>query len=113
MLLHCKTIYLLMRFFSKFVLLCNLCFVITVIMHFIEPAHAATGKAGAAVPLQFIEGTMAVLGFISILVNGIFCLIALGMIAAKKIKLIPSWIVIINFIALLAEIYWYFIDKSK
>ena len=100
-----------MRFFSKFVLICNLCFIITVIMHLIDVHNKAAGRAGVAIPLPFVEGTLAVLGFLSLLVNAIFCIIMAGLMAAKKGKQIPRWIVIFNFIALLAEIYWYFLDK--
>ncbi|GAB2819834.1 hypothetical protein [Ferruginibacter profundus] len=100
-----------MKFFSKFVLLCNLCFIVTVVMHFVELHDKVKGKSDVAVPLQFVEGTMAVLGLISIMVNAVFCLIVLGLMAAKKIQQIPLWIVVFNFIALLAEIYWYFISK--
>jgi hypothetical protein len=31
----------------------------------------------------------------------------------KKIKQIPLWMVIFNFIILLAQVYWFFIDNSK
>jgi hypothetical protein len=80
-------------------------------MHFVELHEAVKGKKDVAVPLQYVEGTMAVLGLISILVNAVFCLIVLGMMAAKKVQQIPRWIVVFNFIALLAEIYWFFISK--
>ncbi len=81
-------------------------------MHFIELGDKVKNKPGTIMPLQFLEGTMAVLGLISLLVNAIFCIMMAGFLAAKKGKQIPRWIVIFNFIALLAEIYWYFIDKN-
>jgi len=80
-------------------------------MHFVELHDKVKGKSDVAVPLQFVEGTMAVLGFISLLVNAVFCIIAIGLLATKKIKKIPRWIVIFNFISLLAEIYWFILDK--
>ena len=82
-------------------------------MHFVQLSYTAKGKTDAAFPLPFAEGTMAVLGLLSLLVNTIFCCIVLGLLFAKKQKQIPGWIVIFNFILLLAEIYWYFLDKSK
>ena len=102
-----------MRIFSKFVFICNLCFVVSVIMHFVELSYTAKGKTDTAFPLPLIEGTLAVLGLLSLLVNVIFCLIVLLLLITKRQKQIPRWIVIFNFILLVAEIYWYIIDKSK
>jgi len=100
-----------MRFFSKLVFICNLCFIVSVIMHFVEAGHNGKAVTDAAVPLQFVEGTIAVLGLVSLLVNIIFFIAFAGMATVKKAKQIPLWIVIFNFIALLGEVYWYFIDK--
>ena len=102
-----------MKIFSKFVFICNLCFIVSVVMHFVHLSYTAKGKIDAAFPLPFVEGTMAVLGLLSLLVNAIFCCIVLGLLVAKKQQQIPRWIIVFNFILLLAEIYWYFIDKSK
>ncbi len=100
-----------MKFFSKFVFICNLCFLVTVAMHFVDAGNNARGKTDVAIAVPFVEGTMAVLGLISLLVNAIFCLLLLLMIRSKVVKQIPIWIVIFNFIALLAEVYWYILDK--
>ncbi len=102
-----------MKIFSKFVFICNLCFIVSVVMHFVQLSYTAKGKTDTAFPLPFVEGTMAVLGLLSILVNVVFCFIVLVLLFAKKQKKIPRWIVVFNFILLLAEIYWYFLDKSK
>jgi len=102
-----------MRFFSKIVFICNLCFVASVILRFVEKNNAAKGRAGQAIPLPFAEGTIAVLGELAIIINIFFCAIALVLLLMKKIKQIPLWIVIFNFIILLAQVYWFFIDNSK
>jgi presenilin-like A22 family membrane protease len=54
-----------------------------------------------------------VLGELAMIINIFFCAIALILILMKKIKQISLWIVIFNFIILLAQIYWFFIDNSK
>ncbi len=102
-----------MRFFAKIVLICNLCFIASVILHFVEKSYAAKGITDHAIPLPFLEGTIAVLGELAMIINIFFCAIAVILILMKKIKQIPLWIVIFNFIVLLAQIYWFFIDKSK
>jgi len=100
-----------MKFFSKFVFICNLSFVVMVVMQLIQHHDKVKGKVGVVAPLQFVEGTVVVLGMVSLLVNAVFCIIAIGLLATKKIKKIPRWIVIFNFISLLAEIYWFILDK--
>ena len=100
-----------MRFFSKFVFICNICFIVTVVMHFIELGDKVKGKTDVVAELQFVEGTMAVLGLISLLVNAIFCFFVLVSLVAKSQTKVPRWMMIFNFIALLAEIYWFIIDK--
>lgn len=101
-----------MRFFAKIVFVCNLCFVAMVIFHFVEKSNKAKGNTDQAIPLPFIEGSIAVLGELAIIVNIFFCAIALVLLLIKKIKQIPLWIVIFNFIILLAQVYWFFIDNS-
>lgn len=102
-----------MRFFAKIVLICNLCFIASVILRFGEKSYAAKGITDHGIPLPFLEGTIAVLGELAMIINIFFCAIAVILILMKKIKQIPLWIVIFNFIVLLAQIYWFFIDKSK
>ena len=101
-----------MRFFSKFVFICNLCFVLFVGMNILEIHNKAKGKTDVAIPLPFVENTVVVLGLLSLLVNAIFCLIMLvALVSKKRFKQIPRWLVIFNFIILLAEFYWFIIDK--
>ena len=101
-----------MRFFAKIVFVCNLCFVTMLIFHFVEKSYSAKANPGQAIPLPFIEGSIAVLGELAIIANIFFCTIALVLVLMKKIKQIPIWIVIFNFIILMAQIYWFFIDNS-
>ncbi|MEY2917055.1 MAG: hypothetical protein RIS73_769 [Bacteroidota bacterium] len=105
-----KTIYLHMRFFSKFVFFCNLCFIVSVVLRFVEMSSKTRGKNDQAIPLPFVEGTIAVLGELALIFNIIFGIIVLILFISKKIKQIPSWIVIFNFICLLAQVYWFFLD---
>jgi hypothetical protein len=102
-----------MRFFAKIVFICNLCFIASVILRFVEKSNKAKGITDNAIPLPFLEGTIAVLGELAMIINIFFCAIALILIVMKKIKQIPLWMVIFNFIILLAQVYWFFIDNSK
>lgn len=99
-----------MRLFSKIVFIFNLCFIISVILRFVELGYKAKGNTDQAIPLPLVEGTIAILGQLAIVVNAVFFIITLYLLVSKKIKQIPAWIVIFNFIALLAQVYWFFID---
>ena len=103
---------LLMCLFSKIAFICNLCFIVSVILRVVELSYKAKGNTDQAIPLPFVEGTLAVLGELAIVVNVVFFVIALYLLLSKKIKQIPGWIVIFNFMALLAQFYWFFIDNS-
>jgi len=98
-----------MRFFSKFVFICNLCFIVTIVMQLIEAGNKGKGTVDAAVPLGFLKGPLVILGFISILVSALFCFFVLVSLVAKSQTKLPRWLVVFNFIALLAEIYWFLI----
>jgi len=100
-----------MRFFSKFIFICNLCFGVMVISSLFK--SAATEKVGSLAPLSFLHGTAVILGLLSILFNAFFCFITLMLIKTQKMRQVPVWIIIANFIFLVAEIYWFFISKSK
>jgi hypothetical protein len=98
-----------MRFFSKFAFICNICFIVFVIMQYLERSNKVNGKMDVAVPLEFLKGSVAVLGVVSLLVNGVFCFFVLVSMVAKSQTKLPRWIIIFNFIALLAEIYEFLI----
>jgi hypothetical protein len=104
-----KTIYLRMRFFSKFVFVCNLCFIVSVILRFVEMSSKARGKNDQAIPLSFVEGTIAVLGELAIVINIVFCIIVLILLISKKKKKVSACIITFNFICLLAQLYWFFL----
>ncbi len=102
-----------MKFFSKIVFICNLCFATMVVMHFVNLHNEFKGKLDTLKPLPYLTGTIAVLGEIAIIINLIFFVLFIFLILFKKSKQIPTWVVIGNFITLLAQFYWFFIYKSK
>jgi uncharacterized integral membrane protein len=98
-----------MRFFSKFAFICNLCFIVTVVIQCIDTVNKGKGNVDVALPLGFFKGPLVILGFVSLLVSAVFCFFVLVSRVAKSQTKLPRWIVIFNFIALLAEIYWFLI----
>jgi hypothetical protein len=81
------------------------------VMQYINHGNKISGKTDVALPLPFIESTMAVLGLSSLFFNAVFLIIVIIFFALKKIKQIPAWVVIFNFIILALQFYWFIIDK--
>lgn len=97
-----------MRIFSKIVALCNVCFIIAVILRAVELAKRAKGNHEGAIPFQPLESTIVILGYGAIFINIIFLLFSIYWLIRKKIKLIPRWIVIFNLLVLPAQVYFFF-----
>jgi len=97
-----------MRFFSKIVLICNVCFIIAVVMWWIESSRRVVGNYNGVINFQPLESTLIVLGYSAILVNLIFIILCLLWLVTKKIKLIPRWIVIFNLLIFPIQVYYHF-----
>jgi hypothetical protein len=83
------------------------------VMQYLHIVNAHTGRKDVIIPLPFFEGTMAVLGLLSLLLNILFIFICVITTLLKKSIAVPKWLVWVNFIILATQVYWLFIDKSK
>jgi hypothetical protein len=98
-----------MKLFSKITLICNLSFIIFILLGYIE-LNNKKNKVGANImPLPFVTGTFVILGYLAVFINLVFCLIALAQLLSKKMTQVPLWLVIINFIFLLVQVCYFFI----
>jgi hypothetical protein len=100
-----------MKFFSKIVFICNLCFVASVILRLVENAKKKDANFDGLVLLKPLESTLVVLGYSAIIINGLFLVICLFLLAAKKIKQIPQWIVLCNLVFFLLQVYYFFFSS--
>ena len=98
-----------MRFFSKIAFICNLGFLVFIILGYIELNNNKNNNSAPIFPLPFVEGTLVVLGQFAIFVNLLFCLMAFIMLVSKRPMLIPTWLIIFNFTFLFAQVYYFFI----
>lgn len=97
-----------MRFFSKIVFLCNLCFAASVILRAMEKDYVSTGSHDAIIPLPALEASLAVLGFIiAIIVNFIFAACCLIFLLLKKQHHVAKWLVWVNLLFLLFQIIYF------
>ncbi len=97
-----------MRFFSKIVFICNVCFIAAIILRWIENANKQKGNFDGALKLQPLESTLVVLGYGAILVNIIFNLICLIFFVSKVVQPVSKWLIWVNFLLLLIQVYYFF-----
>ena len=102
-----------MRFFSRVTLICNLCFIASVIFRLIDIAKKArvNTHTNGEVKLDPIVSSIVVLGWIAIFINIVFVCLFLARFATKKMNNIPRWIVYTNIILLPMQIYYYFFSN--
>lgn len=100
-----------MRIFSKLVLICNLCFVVAVVLRLIEMGRRAKGNYDAAIPVQAVEGTLVLLGYGAIFLNILF-LFALLVNLLRGIKqTAPALVILVNLILLPVQVWYFFFSK--
>ncbi|MCW3093484.1 MAG: hypothetical protein JWP81_4553 [Ferruginibacter sp.] len=98
-----------MKIFSRIAFICNISFLVFIVLAYIELGSKKKGVPGAIRPLPFITGLLVILGQLAIFINLAFCLICLAMLLSKRMKTVPQWLVIVNFILLLVQVYYFFI----
>ena len=98
-----------MRFYSRIVFICNICFIVAVVMWFIEKSRRVHGNYDGLIKFQPLEATFVILGYSAIIVNFIFILLFIYWLITKKIKLIPRWIVLFNLLIFPLQVYYHFI----
>ena len=103
---YLKTKKLTMKIFSKISFICNVSFIIFIILGYIEIGNKKNKVSGSVMPLPFLTGTLVILGKFAIVINFLYCITVLVLILTRKVKQIPQWIVIANFIFLLMQIYY-------
>jgi hypothetical protein len=97
-----------MRLFSKFTFLCNACFILAIILRWIEISKHSMGNYSGAIPFQPLESTLVILGYGAIFVNFLFLCSMVYRIAIKKNKLIPAWLVYFNLLIFPVQVYFFF-----
>ena len=97
-----------LRFFSKIVFICNLCFIAAVILRWVENTNKQKGDFSGVIKLQPLESTIVVLGYGAIIINFIFNLVILLMLLLKKELLVPKWLIWFNFLILIIQVYYFF-----
>ena len=101
-----------MRFLAKVALLCNLCFLISIVMRLVEISKKVKpGNTNGSLEFNPFISTIVVLGWIAIFINLFFVILFVVRFASRKMNNIPRWIVYFNMILLPMQIYYYFFSK--
>ncbi len=100
-----------MRFFSKITVIFNVCFLLYVVLWYIEQRNSYEGTGTQILPLPWLEGSFVILGYTAIIVNVLFLLLAFIFYSFKTAVKIPRWIIIFNIIIFCCQVYFHFILK--
>jgi hypothetical protein len=101
-----------MRFFSRVVFLCNCCFIIAVILRFVELRTRTKGAGGdLALKFQPLESTVVVLGYGAIFVNIVYVFLSLYWLGTGKIRSVPRWLLLFNLLLFPLQVYYFFFSN--
>ena len=97
-----------MRFFSKITFICNACFLVAIILRWVEINRRATGNFNGAIKFQPLEASVVILGYGAIFINVIFLVFCMISLLRKRIGLMPRWIVLTNALIFPLQVYFFF-----
>ena len=98
-----------MKFFSKFVFICNACFLIAVVLRFVEfGVSSVISNNTNAIKFQPLESTIVVLGYGAILVNFIFLLFCSFTGIFKMTIQVPFWMKMISAVFFIIQVVYFF-----
>jgi hypothetical protein len=99
----------LISFFSRFTFICNICFLIFILINRLEAKKPVAATPGAVLPLPFFKDLVIILGFSAIVINFLMCIVYAVVLIAKKTLPLPKWLPPVNFIFLLIQFYFFFL----
>jgi len=101
-----------LRFFSKITVICNICFLAAVVFWYIEMHKQSGADSSQVLPLPWLEGSLVILGYLAIIINTLFLLLAFVFYSLKTNISIPRWMIIFNIIIFCCQVYFHFILKD-
>jgi len=96
-----------MRFFSKIIFICNICFIAAVIFRYIEINADKVGKNPNVLGFQPLESTLIILGYGAVIFNFIFLLSYLIAYLFKKGMSVPKWILLFNLVLFIVQLIYF------
>jgi hypothetical protein len=100
-----------MRIFTKLIFIWNCCFIVSVVLRYIESVRIKTGNNNALIPLPVLEGSLVLLGYTAIFANLVYFIIALLARITRKSWPSPRALCWFNIILLVVQIYYFIFFK--
>lgn len=100
-----------MRFFNKFIFICNICFFAAAILRLVEISRKNQGFNGTIVPLPALQGSIVVLGYLAIIFNLVFAIALLARVVGGKGWTSPRWMTLFNLLMLPVQVWYFFFSK--
>lgn len=100
-----------MRFFSKITVLFNISFLVYVVLWYIEMNKHKEGISDQILPLPWLQNTLVVLGYTSVIVNVLFLIVYFIFASLNVVTKIPRWIIIFNIVLFGCQVFFHFILK--
>lgn len=98
-----------MRIFSRLVFICNICFIIAVILRILERSERANAVSEGLAAIQPLENSLIILGYGAIIINLIFVLIAISSTIFRRGLMIPAWITTFNIVLFICQVIYFFV----
>ena len=96
-----------MKFFSKVVFICNCCFILAVILRWVENMQKKEGNFNGAIQINSLESMLVILGYGAIFVNLVFNISLLLLFVLKSKHAVPKWLVYTNILFFFLQIYYF------
>ena len=96
-----------MKLFSKFVFICNLCFLATAFLRYIEIGSNHLSDNIDAIAFQPLKSSLIVLGYSALLFNLFFFLLFIFLKLIRKTPSINTWLIIVNAVMLFVELIYF------
>ena len=96
------------RFLSRVAFICNISFLLFIIFRWMEVGKPEPQASEALQSVPLFKDIIITLGIIAIVLNIGLAIIYLIFLFSGKISRVPRWLVLINILFLLVQVYYFF-----
>ena len=102
-----------MKFFSKLTFICNICFLASVVLWYVEVHNSKRlgSDDNRIIELPWLENVLVILGYGAIIIN-LFFLLVLFIYTAFRIRyVVPKWMIVFSIIMFGCQVFFHFVYK--
>lgn len=96
------------NFLSKFAFICNIAFLLFVFFRWMELKKTVAASADKVIDVPFFKDLIITLGVSAIIINLLMNIFYVLFLVRGKMKSIPVWLPVINFMFLILQIIYFF-----